>query len=409
MSGSSQFFALEPYHWVLAGCGLVLVLAYWLPQFVSGRTPAASGLLILGGFAAFGFWPPLQGTFDPVSQPDLWKVVSEIAVIVALFGTGVRIDRLTSLKLWQPAIGLLAIAMPLCLLGTALLGMLCGLSVGVAILLAAVLAPTDPVLAADVQIAPPLEGGGHPVRFALTTEAGLNDGLAFPFVYLGLLIISGEYTFGDWLGIYVAYKIAMGLIAGLASGWLLGLILFRLPSGNLLANHGSGVIALAGVMLTYGLCELAEGYGFIAVFIMGLMVRRSEKDHEYHRKLHDFAESIEQSLTALLLLLVGASLPAIWQYADAAIVIIGAGLIFAIRPLSGYIAQTGSALNHKERLAVAFYGIRGIGSIFYLAYAAIQTEIANIGLLWAIVFFTIILSSLVHGLTASSVVARLSD
>lgn len=91
-----------------------------------------------------------------------------------------------------------------------------------AVLLAAVLVPTDPVLAADVQVGPPLEGGEHPVRFALTTEAGLNDGLAFPFVYLGIFLVAATGTAEEWLwkwfGLYVIYKIVIGTLAGLIAG-----------------------------------------------------------------------------------------------------------------------------------------------------------------------------------------------
>ena len=141
-------------------------------------------------------------------------------------------------------------------------------------LLAAVLAPTDPVLAADVQIAPPQEGKEHPVRFALTTEATLNDGLAFPFVYLGLLIVAQGLTPGEWglqwLSEDVIWRITVGALMGWAGGWLLGQILFNLPKETRLADTGSGVIAIAGVFLCYGSTELVEGYGFIAVAAMGL-------------------------------------------------------------------------------------------------------------------------------------------
>lgn len=115
------------------------------------------------------------------------------------------------------------------------------------------MAPTDPVLAADVQVGPPLEGGEHPVRFALTTEAALNDGLAFPFVYLGIAVAAQGLTFGvwgfDWLMQDVVWRIAVGAAMGATGGWVLGQVLFVLPRGATLADTASGVVALAGVLL----------------------------------------------------------------------------------------------------------------------------------------------------------------
>ena len=111
-----------------------------------------------------------------------------------LFATGLRIDDLGGWRLWRPTVGLLAVTMPLTIAAVAVLGWaLTGMTLAGALLLGAVLAPTDPVLAGDIQVGPPLEGREHPVRFALTTEAGLNDGLAFPFVYLALHVAAGGF------------------------------------------------------------------------------------------------------------------------------------------------------------------------------------------------------------------------
>ncbi|MBV7255704.1 cation:proton antiporter [Pacificimonas sp. WHA3] len=400
----SDFFGLGPYHVLLAGCGLVIIAAYWLPRFVSGREPAASGLLILGGFAVFGFLPGMPEAFAPIDRPVLWEVASEFAVIVALFGTGLRIDRLADFKVWRPATGLLLIGMPLCLLAVTLLGVMAGLGLASAILLAAVLAPTDPVLAADVQVGPPLEGGEHPVRFALTSEAGLNDGLAFPFVYLAILLAAGNFDMAEWAGIYVFYKIIVGALAGAGAGWLLGRIMFALPRGSSLSETGSGVVAFAGVLFTYGACELVEGYGFIAVFAMGLVLRRCESEHEFHRKLHDFSESLEHAVTAILLVMLGGALPILWPHLDWQIAAVGLALIFVIRPVAGMLSLTGSALTLKQRGVVAFYGVRGLGSIYYLAYAATHAEFTRTETLWAVVAFTILASTIIHGFTAGSVV-----
>lgn len=406
MNDIFDFFELAPNHQILAGCGLIIMVGYWLPQFFPNKKPAVSIFLILGGLLAFGFTPYFAKVLSPINFPERWETPAEIAVIIALFGTGIRIDKLADLKRWRPTIGLLLVAMPLCIAAVALMGSFAGLSIGAAILLGAVLVPTDPVLAADVQVGPPLEGGEHPVRFSLTTEAGLNDGLAFPFVYMGILLLSGTFDFGEWLGIYVLYKIIIGVVVGSAAGWVLAKIIFHTPKDNLLAEGGSGVIALAGVLLTYGLCELTEGYGFIAVFVMGLILRRRESQHEFHGKLHSFTESVEQSITAILLIMIGASAPLLWEYLDLSLLIVGILLIFIIRPLAGMLSLIGSHFDIKQRMIISYFGVRGIGSIFYLAYAVSETNVDNMGGLWATTVYIIIISALVHGLTASSFITQ---
>jgi NhaP-type Na+/H+ or K+/H+ antiporter len=304
--------------------------------------------------------------------------------------------------------------MPLTIGAVALLGWwLAGMTLAGALLLGAVLAPTDPVLAGDVQVGPPTEGGEHPVRFALTTEAGLNDGLAFPFVYLGLLIAAQGFAPAEWgiewLGRDVVYRIAVGGLAGAAIGWLLGRLLFTIPRSNALADTGSGVLALAGVLLCYGVTELLEGYGFIAVFVTGLVLRRAETGHKFHSRLHGFNEAIEHGLTAVLLVLIGAVLPILWPELDWKHIIIALALVLVIRPLSGWIGLAGTDLLPRERFVVAAYGVRGIGSIYYLAYATSHLEFVNEGQLWATIAFTILISTLVHGLTAGTAVERVTE
>ena len=308
-------YELSSYHILLTALGTAIILAYWLPRFISGREPAASALLIGLGLLIFGWLPGMPAAISPITGPKAWEVVSELCVIVGLFGVGLRIDRLSNRARWAPTWRLLAIAMPLTILTIAVLGwQFGGMTLAGALLLGAVLAPTDPVLAGDVQVGPPTEGGEHPVRFALTTEAGLNDGLAFPFVYLALAIAgAGALTpalFGDWLWRDALYRVAVGGAAGAGVGWALGKVMFDFPKENALAKTESGVIALAGVLLAYGATELLEGYGFIAAFVAGITLRRSETHHAFHTRLHAFSESIEHALTAALLIALGAALPA---------------------------------------------------------------------------------------------------
>lgn len=404
-------FGLDSYHILLAACGAAIILAFWLPRFVSGREPATSALLILAGLAAFALVPGMPRALEPVANPRPWEILSEICVIVALFGTGLRIDRLGKMRQWSPTLRLLVIAMPVCILLTALLGWaVAGMTLAGGLLLGAILAPTDPVLAGDVQVGPPHEGGEHPVRHTLTTEAGLNDGLAFPFVHLGILIAAaGGISFelaGEWIARDLIYRVVAGLAAGAAVGWLLARLLFDWPRENALSKTESGVVAFAGVLVAYGLTELLEGYGFIAAFAAGYTLRRNETEHHFHRRLHDFSESLEHALTAILLVALGAAIPTLWPHFDWKLGAIGLALIFLIRPLVGWAALHNTALRGRERLVVAFYGVRGIGSVYYLAYAGSHMELVNEYQLWAAIAFTILASSIVHGLTAGIAVER---
>lgn len=407
-------FDFYPYHVLLAMGGLLIILAHWIPRFLSGREPASAPLLILGGLFAWVAVPGLPAPIDPTKAPRVWELAAELAVIIGLFGTGLRIDRLSAPNLWRPTVRLLAIAMPLTIAALALFGWgAAGMTLTGALLLGAVLAPTDPVLAGEVQVGPPLEGGEHPVRFALTTEAGLNDGLAFPFVHLGVLIATAGAIsvglVGEWLLRDVIYRIAVGTLAGAAAGWVLGKVLFDWPSKNALSQTQSGVIGFAGVILTYGATELVEGYGFIAVFVAGLVLRREESRDRFHERLHGFVEALEHALTALLLIAIGSVIPILWPYLDLSHALIGLALIFVIRPLAGWVSLWGTGLAGRGRMVTSFYGVRGIGSIYYLAYAGHQVELTDEAALWATVVFTIVVSVFVHGLTAGIAVQRATE
>lgn len=404
-------FGFDAYHILLVALGVSLLVSYWLPHLLVRRPPAATALLMASGMVGSLLFPSVVSGIDPTENPAIWELAAELVVIVVLFTTGLRIDDLGGRRLWGPTARLLAITMPLTIAAVALLGWsLAGMTVAGAILLGAVLSPTDPVLAGDLQIGPPLEGKEHPVRFALTTEAGLNDGLAFPFIYLALLVASQGANpaawLTEWLAWDVLYRIGVGAVLGVGIGWLLGRIL-AVPAWNTVAASGPGVLALAGVFLTYGVVELAEGYGFIAAFVAGLVCRRAEARHRFHQHLHAFASSVEHAVTAILLVLLGSVMPSLWQYLDWSLTIIGFGLILAIRPIAGMLGLLGSSLSLRSRAVVAFYGVRGIGSLYYLGYASTHVEFIDEGQLWALVAFTIFASTVIHGLTATTTVELL--
>lgn len=398
------------YHDFLLFAGAAIFVAFWLPRFVSGREPASSALLIAAGSGFAALLPEPPPLFDPISDPEWWEILSEMAVIVALFATGMRLDVVRPFTRWSATARLLIVAMPLTIGAMLLVGLAAGLPLAAALLLGAMLAPTDPVLAGDVQVGPPTEGGEHPVRFALTAEAGLNDGLAFPFVYLALAAIAGLTATEviEWAAFDLVYRIVAGTLVGAAAGWLMGQVVFRWPTDNVLAETGSGVLALAGVLVCYGAAEFVHGYGFIASFVGGLAFRRVEADHKFHSDLHLFNLAIEHSLTAVLLLMTGAALGTYGRMIGWEHVVIAACLIFVVRPVTGWASLAGTGLDPRARLVTALFGVRGIGSIYYLAFAAgYATVMPAMADLWLTVLVTIAMSAGVHGLTAGAALSRI--
>lgn len=405
MPEAEPFFGLSPTHVMMAAMGAAIFVAYLLPRIVFRRAASSSAVLMLLGLMIFNVLPGMPRVPDPTTAPAIWETLSEIVVIVVLFATGLRIDNVSSWQRWSPTVRLLVIGMPLTVAAIALLGWgLAGMTLAGAVLLGAVLSPTDPVLAGDVQVGPPLEGREHPVRFTLTAEAGLNDGLAFPFVYLGLILAAQGADSSGWLAEWilrdVLYRIAVGAAVGALVGWLIGRSLFSAWGSSAIEKSGPGVLVIGAVLLCYGIVELAEGYGFIGAFVAGLVCRRVQQNHPFHKRLHAFGEAIEHVLTAFLLLLLGGILPALWSVLDWWHTLIGFGLLLVIRPLVGWLSLLGTGLPWGDRLIVAFFGVRGIGSVYYVGYATGHVEFVNEDQLWALVAYTIFASALLHGATS---------
>jgi sodium/hydrogen antiporter len=327
-------------------------------------------------------------------------------VIVSLMGAGLKLDRPLSWRGWSSTWRLLGIAMPLTILATLALGVLgLGFSLAMAMLLAASIAPTDPVLASDVQVGPPRSGDDDEVRFGLTSEAGLNDALAFPFVHLAILAAAGGLsamsTLGEWFAIDVLWK----LLAGAGMGYLIGRgfgFLIFVNDKLALSRLGDGLVGLATTFITYALTELVHGYGFLAVFVCGLTIRAWERNHDFHDELHHFTELIERLLMMLVLVLFGGALArgllSALTWSDMAI---GLVLILVVRPLAGMLAMIGSAQPWRERALLAFLGIRGVGTVYYIAYGINHGEFGDSERLWAIVGFIIVSSILIHGISAT--------
>lgn len=404
---------MEPYVLLLAAFGAIVLLTVWLPMVIRDL-PLSLPVLCVGiGMILFAFPLPIPDPL-PVEQPDVTLRVTEFVVIIALMGAGLKIDRAFSWRAWRLTWRLLGITMPLSIGGMALLSwFFLGLGVPEAILLGAVLAPTDPVLAGDVQVGPPNTGEEDEVRFALTSEAGLNDGLAFPFVNLAIALAAaaslapGNWA-GQWLSEDVLLKIGLGVLFGVGLGRLLGLITFRFPESARLSGTGDGLVAIGVTCLVYALTELAHGYGFLAVFIAALSIRATERTHEYHDQLHEFAEQIERTLMMVLLVLLGGAIVhGLLSPMDYQGIAFATVAILVIRPLSGWLGLLGGDQPGKERAVIAIYGIRGLGSAYYLAYAFGQQPFQDAEYLWALVGLVVVMSIALHGMTVTPVMRHL--
>jgi NhaP-type Na+/H+ or K+/H+ antiporter len=409
-SAVSSLFA-EPYIVVLLLLGAAILAIAWLPMIVRDLPLSLPIFCVAAGFLLFLVFETAEAPL-PFRYPELAEHLSELILIIALMGAGLKIDRPFGWRSWAITWRLLSVAMPLTILGVAVLGWwVIGLAPAAALLLGAALAPTDPVLASDVQLGPPGSGEEGEVRFALTSEAGLNDGLAFPFTMLAIALATtpvSTTTVLDWIGYDVAWKISAGVIIGVAVGWLLGTLVFRLPKRIRLARSNDGFVSLGLTFISYGLTELAHGYGFVAVFITAVTLRHRERSHDFHERLHDFSEQTERLLMLLLLVLFGGAIatgllaPLTW-----AAVLTGLLVLLLVRPVSGLISLAGTGLPRGERAVISFFGIRGIGSIYYLGYAANRAEFGDHELLWAAVGFVVLVSILVHGVTVTPIMQRM--
>ncbi|ORT56840.1 cation:proton antiporter [Streptomyces sp. CB03238] len=403
---------------VYAGLGIGALAAAVLPRVVFSR-PFSMPMVFLAAGAAVQLLPLPVPVVDPVAD-RLWvEHITEVCVIVSLMGAGLAINRPPGLRSWAGSWRLLGVTMPLTIVVTAVLAWaVLDWPPAAALLLGAVLAPTDPVLAAEVRVGEPTdtEEDEDEVRFTLTSEAGLNDGLAFPFVLAAVALAASAGTgwsagwIGGWVPSDALGKVAIGVVAGVAVGRLLGWMFFRARAAALrLSEHMEGFVALAATFLSYGVAELLHGYGFLAVFVAACALRAAERSHGYHKVLHEFTEQIERLLTAFLLFLLGGyvaggGLAALtWQSAA-----VGLLLLLVVRPVTGWLAQLGSAAGPRERIVTAVFGLRGIGSLYYLAYALGQDDFAGLDRqLWAAVAFTVLASVALHGVTATPVISRL--
>jgi NhaP-type Na+/H+ or K+/H+ antiporter len=376
---------------------------------------------------------------DPLRHAGELERLAEVALLISLFAVGMRLEVPLRDRRWRLPLRLAFLSLAAMVALVAGLGMLgLGLSLGEAVLLGAILAPTDPVLASGVQSQP----GADPDRlgFSLAGEGGLNDGAAFPFAVLGLGLMGLGERGSDLLH-WVAIDFVWATVGGSALGAVLGAAVGRLVV-YLRSRHGQAIgldvfLALGLIGTAYGLAQWCQASGFLAVFAAGLALQRVRErpqadtraleaagsaaghayqtlaTHSHHASatmrgsVEGFNEQIEKLAEMALVLVVGAMLPyavpvpGLWWFVPV--------LLLVLRPVSVLVATVGEGASARQRAMIAWFGIRGIGSVFYLLWAlrhGVQGGAAQ--MLVSLTMWTVAVSIVVHGLTAQPLMRRYS-
>jgi sodium/hydrogen antiporter len=376
---------------------------------------------------------------DALNHGALLERLTEIVVIVSLFSVGLKLRVPIRDPRWRTAFILAFGSMTLTVGLVTIAGIyMLGLPVGGAVLLGAIMAPTDPVLASDVQVGDPFDR--NPLRFSLTGEAGLNDGTAFPFVMLGLGLL-GVHEIGEswwrWWAVDVLWAVTGGLSIGALLGTAVGRLVLYLRRTHREAVGSDDFIAIGLIALSYGVALLCHAYGFLAVFAAGLALRGIEMRHSAGQAPDTVKRAAEASPTAaeesathpekasaymteavrhvteqlerigeiVIVLIVGALLGP----ATTSLQALGfsAVLLLIIRPVAVIVGLMGQGRPRFERGLLAWFGIRGVGSIYYLMFAiehGVPDDLAH--QLVTLVITTVAVSTIVHGASVTPLMAR---
>jgi NhaP-type Na+/H+ or K+/H+ antiporter len=409
--------------------GLFLVVMVCLGTALK-RMPLTSSIIYL----AFGVGLGPHGLnllrLNFFANAELLEHLMEAAVVISLFTAGLKLRLRFSNPLWKVSLRLAVVSMLLSvLLISALSYWLFELSLGAAIVLGAILSPTDPVLASDVQIAEP--GDRDKLRFALTGEAGLNDGTTMPFVLLGLGLL-GYHDLGEsglkWLAVDVVWAVLMGPAIGYALGFAVGQIVLYLRHHHKNALGYEEFLALGLIALTYGLNEWANANGFLGVFAAGLALRQIEHHKTgaevlNHKELNGPTEEVathpekapaflthavltsNEQLERLLEVAVVMAIGALISIEDfnPRVFVLAILLFFVIRPLSVRFALLGCrSVDRLQKNLISWFGIRGMGSIFWLAYAVHHgLSPAHSREMVSIVLALVVCSIFLHGISVT--------
>lgn len=423
-------------HWfLLIGC---LMLARGLTSTTLKSTPVTSAIVYLAIGLILG--PSVLNLFyfDPLKASAVLEVFTEVAVLISLFSAGVKMPVPVRLARWRAPIMLAWGSMTITVMAVAAFAcFVLGMSLGAGILLGAVLSPTDPVLATDVQSRHP--GDNDQLRFTLTCEAGMNDGTAFPFVMLGMGLLGlheiGEYGL-RWVLVDFLWATIAALLIGLLGGGAMARIGWKLRGNEAKHEVLDDLVGLGLIAVVYGLSLAAHAWGFLAVFFAGVALRQTElnlaraagvKPEQLNADVaeptnpHDtqepepppfvsaealvFKEHLERLSELLLVLLLGGMLfTEYWTWRTVGLALF---IFFIARPLSVFIGLIGTKTSWRIRSMASWFGVRGIGSIYYLMYA-IQHGLPE-GLARELVQMTLIvvtLSILMHGTSVKPLMNR---
>jgi NhaP-type Na+/H+ or K+/H+ antiporter len=409
----------------------LLMLTRGMTATVLRRVPFTSAIIYLAVGILLG--PTLLNLFyfDPLKQSALLELMTEIAVLISLFSAGVKMPMPVTWRRWRAPVRLAWVSMSITVALVA--GVSClalGLPLGAGILLGGVLAPTDPVLATDVQIRHP--GDSDRLRFNLTCEAGMNDGAAFPFVMLGLGLL-GLHELGEfgwrWLLVDVIWATAGAIAIGVLGGVLIAHIGWKLRGMEEKHAVLDDLVGLGLIGVVYGFAVTVSTWGFLAVFVAGVALRQAElrlagragvaKEKLEGEDAHSaalapaadgkpslphivsvdalvFKEHLERLSELMLVLLLGGML--VRQYWTWHTVGFALFLFLVARPVSVFIGLAGTNTSMRIRSISGWFGVRGIGSIYYLSYAiqhGLPTGLARELIQLTLVVIT--MSILLHG------------
>ncbi|MBN8438083.1 MAG: cation:proton antiporter [Candidatus Accumulibacter sp.] len=409
--------------WFLLVGGLLLSMGLSRPTL--GHLPVTSAIIYLLVGLVVG--PTVLNVFhfNPLKQSGLLEVLTEAAVLISLYAAGVKMPVPVRRQRWRTPILLAVLSMTVTVgLVTAFAHYLLGLPLGAAVLLGAIVAPTDPVLATDVQIRHP--GDRDQLRFTLTCEAGMNDGTAFPLVMLGLGLL-GLHELGDlglrWVLVDVLWATAAGIIVGVLCGVTLAHLGKRLRVEGNEHQLMDDFLGLGLIGVVYGLCLLLSAWGFLAVFFAAVALRQTEQRLANVAEPVEsadalcgappsvsagslvFKEHLERLSEVLLILLIGGSLFLdSWSWRAVGL----AAFLFAVaRPLSVLVGLLGSGNSWRICGLAGWFGVRGIGSLYYLMYAIEHGLPEEIALeLIHMTLIVVTLSILVHGISVKPLMDR---
>ena len=423
--------------------GLLLIVMA-LGQTLVGRLPLSTSMLyLLIGAATSPLWLGWSAV-TPASGTRLLERIAELVVLLSLFTSGLKMSVGLADGRWLLPLRLAIVSMLVTVALIAGFGVAwLGLSLGAAILLGGILAPTDPVLASDVHVNE--AGDRDRLRFSLTGEAGLNDGTAYPMVLLGLGLL-GLHDLGEqgwrWLVVDVLWGVVAGVAIGAALGTLVGQLVLYLRRTHREAIGHDNFLALGLIGLAYGGANFAQGYGFLSVFAAGLALRRIEQratsnasapaaeqqrptnaveiahadpDPSHAEKIATdpkhapaylahavlaFNEQIERIGEVVAVVAIGMLLWAVeWRHASAVFVLV---MLVVIRPVSIALGLFRSATSGYQRGLIGWFGIRGIGSLYYLMYAINHGISAQLGAeLTALTLSVVVVSIVVHGISVT--------